>query len=148
MRLFSKVSYEVHNERVVKPSRKTAFSAGYDFTSPLSVTIDPGGIAHIPTGIKCYMPDCEYLQLAVRSGLARKGLMLTQGVGIIDADYVDNTDNEGNIAFTLINMGLNIIHIECGDRIGQGIFLEYKLTADDANDAKEVRKGGFGSTGS
>ena len=147
MRVFMKVSSEVSNERVVIPQRKTEFSAGYDFTSPITVTIRPGSTQLIRTGIKAYMGDNEYLQLAIRSSLAAKKLACPYGVGIIDADYADNTDNEGNIGFLITNFGREPYLIRCGDRIGQGIFLPYFLTDDDDEYEKATRTGPSGSTG-
>lgn len=147
LRTFLKVSYEATNDLVKEPRRKTESAAGFDFYSPVSVRIPIGGVVHIPTGIKCYMPDNEYLQLSIRSGMATKGIIMAQGVGIIDADYADCEENDGNIGFTLINLSGEPYKVKVGDRIGQGIFLEYKITDDDAKYSKEVRKGGFNSTG-
>lgn len=147
LRQFEKVSYEKENEQVVLPYRKTELAAGYDFTAPYSFSIPSMGIVSVLTGVKCYMNDNEYLQLAVRSGLASQGVILAQGVGIIDADYVDNEKNEGNIGFTLINLSRKPIHIMAGDRVGHGIFVQYALTDNDADTPKEKRKGGWGSTG-
>ena len=65
--------------------------------------------------------------------------------GIIDADYVDNPDNEGEIAFAFMNITKAPVIIEAGDKLGQGIFIKYGVTDDDA--AEGERKGGFGSTG-
>ena len=63
---------------------------------------------------------------------------------IIDADYYNNKDNEGEIFFQIINLSPYAIQIKKGDKIGQGIFLPYDKTDDDA--AEGQRKGGLGST--
>lgn len=63
---------------------------------------------------------------------------------IIDADYYNNKDNEGEIFFQIINLSPYAIQIKKGDKIGQGIFLPYYKTDDDA--AEGTREGGFGST--
>ena len=63
---------------------------------------------------------------------------------IIDKDYVDNPDNEGEIFFQVINLSPFPIKIEAGDIIGQGIIKRYEKTEDDNPGGK--RKGGFGST--
>ena len=63
---------------------------------------------------------------------------------IIDADYYNNKDNEGEIFFQIINLSPYAIQIKKGDKIGQGIFLSYYKTDDDA--AEGQRKGGLGST--
>ena len=99
----------------------------------------------VPTGIKCEMPEDMYLELSVRSSCPLKyWLILANGVGIIDADYYNNPDNEGHIFFQIINLSSFDILLKKGDTIGQGILKKYYLTDDDAATAE--RSGGFGST--
>ena len=99
----------------------------------------------VPTGVKAKMPNDWYLQLSVRSSLPLKHwLILGNGVGIIDADYYNNPDNEGHIYFQIINLLPFDIILKKGDCIGQGVFLQYGTTADDESDG--ARTGGFGST--
>jgi dUTP pyrophosphatase len=71
--------------------------------------------------------------------------MLANGVGIIDADYYNKPDNEGEIFLQLINVSPFDIRIKKGEAIGQGIIKPYLTTEDDA--ACGDRLGGFGSTG-
>lgn len=99
----------------------------------------------VPTGIKCQMADDEYLEISVRSSLPLKHLLtLSNNVGIIDSDYYNNPDNEGEIFFQLINLSPFPILLNKGDKIGQGIIKKYIITEDDAATGK--REGGFGST--
>lgn len=99
----------------------------------------------IPTGIKCEMPEGFYLELSVRSSCPLKHwIILANGVGIIDADYYNNPDNEGHIFFQVINLSPFDIKLQKGDTIGQGILKKYFITDDD--DAQGKRIGGFGST--
>lgn len=99
----------------------------------------------VPTGIKCEMPEDMYLELSVRSSCPLKHwLILANGVGIIDADYYNNSDNEGHIFFQIINLSPFDIILKKGDAIGQGIFKKYYLAEDDTAIAE--RQGGFGST--
>ena len=99
----------------------------------------------VPTGVKAYMPEGMFLQISVRSSCPLKSwLILANGVGIIDADYYNNPDNEGHIFFQIINLSPADIILHKGDKIGQGIFLPYFLTYRDNVDT--VREGGFGST--
>ena len=100
----------------------------------------------VPTGVKAYIPKGQYLQLSVRSSCPLKNwLILANGVGIIDADYYNNPDNEGHIYFQIINLFPEDIVLRKGDKIGQGVFLNYIRTADDT--VIDQRAGGFGSTG-
>lgn len=99
----------------------------------------------VPTGVKCEMPEDFYLELSVRSSCPLKHwLILANGVGIIDADYYNNPDNEGHIYFQIINLSPFDILLKKGDTIGQGIFHKYFIVDDD--DAQGERAGGFGST--
>lgn len=101
----------------------------------------------VSTGLKCYMEDDEFLGVYSRSSGSYKYLLsIANGVGIIDADYVDNPNNEGEIFVQLINLSPFAIEIKKGDKIGQGIFHKYGYVEDDANKDKETRIGGFGST--
>ena len=99
----------------------------------------------VPTGIKCEIPDGFYLELSPRSSCPLKHwLILANSVGIIDADYYNNPDNEGHIYFQFINLSPFGIQLHKGDAIGQGILKKYYVTDDDAADG--FRAGGFGST--
>ena len=99
----------------------------------------------VSTGVKCYLEPGYYLELSVRSSTPLKHwLILANGVGIIDADYADNEDNEGEIFFQLINLSPFPIHLKRGTTIGQGIIKKYEVTDDD--EAEGLRTGGFGST--
>ena len=99
----------------------------------------------VPTGIKCKMANDEYLEISVRSSCPLKHwLILANGVGIIDSDYYNNPDNEGEIFFQIINLSPFPIQLKKGDKIGQGIIKKYIITEDDA--AIGERSGGFGST--
>ena len=99
----------------------------------------------VSTGVKCILPPDAYLELSVRSSTPLKyWLILANGVGIIDADYANNKDNEGEIFFQVINLSPFPIQLKRGDIIGQGIIKKYETTSDDS--AKGLRNGGFGST--
>ena len=99
----------------------------------------------VSTGMKCQLDPGTYLELSVRSSCPLKyWLILANGVGIIDADYYNNPDNEGEIFFQLINLSPYNIELKKGDIIGQGIIKPYLTTEDD--NASGQRMGGFGST--
>ena len=101
----------------------------------------------VPTGIKCQLASDCYLELSVRSSTPLKHwLILANGVGIIDGDYYNNSDNEGHIYFQLINLSPFDIQLKKGDKIGQGIIKKFEVTDDDYKYEKKERAGGFGST--
>ena len=127
------------------PKRGSIHSAGYDIHAYDDYKIEPKQSVLIKTGIKAYMPPDEYLDLRVRSSLGiKRQLMLATGASVIDADYYNNPDNEGEIMVVLYNYGNETQTIEAGERIVQGIFTKYFLIDDD--DTTDQRTGGTGST--
>ena len=102
----------------------------------------------ISTGMKCFLNPDSWLQLSMRSSSPLKyWLMMANGIGVIDADYYDNQDNEGEIFFQIYNLSPFNIQIKKGETIGQGVVLPFRTTFDDALAPKPMaRAGGFGST--
>lgn len=92
------------------------------------------------------MEDYEVLMLFNRSSNPGKGLILANGVGVVDSDYYNNSSNEGNIGFAFFSLNPRKIVIKAGEKIGQGVFMTYLRTNDDSTEA--TREGGFGSTDS
>ena len=110
------------------------------------VTLEAGARALLPTGIAIALPDAGYVALLfARSGLGvKKGVCLSNGVGVIDSDY------RGEIRVGLVNLGDEPYTVQPGDRIAQLMIapvlrptLAYVEELDDT--ARGV--GGFGSTG-
>ena len=129
------------------PERSTKKSAGYDFINPETVTLQPKEITYVKTGVKAQFPDDFVLKLYNRSSNPKKlGLVIMNGVGIIDADYYDNPDNEGEIAFAFMNFKDEPVILEEGCKLGQGIFEKY-YTVDNEDEITSERTSGFGSTG-
>lgn len=131
------------------PVRKTAKSAGYDVEAAEDVTIPvfENGCKPtlIHTGLKAYCQDDEWYMLANRSSNpGKKKLVLANGLGIIDADYYCNPDNDGEFMFAYYNIGTEPLEIKKGDVIGQVVFQKF-LVVDNDNASGE-RTGGFGST--
>ena len=135
------------NQTINLPKRKTAKSAGYDFEAAADMTIQPLSLAFVPTGLKAFMGNDEVLHIYARSSLFQnKGLILTNGVGVIDSDYFDNPTNEGHILISLYNLSNQVVSIQKGERIAQGVFAKYLLSSTDGFTSTK-RMGGFGSTG-
>lgn len=129
------------------PSRGTKNAAGYDFINPETVTLEPKQIVYVKTGVKSIFPSNIQLKLYNRSSNPKKkGLVLINGVGIVDADYYNNSDNEGEIAFAFMNIKDESVTIEAGEKLGQGIFERY-YTVTNEEEITTSREGGFGSTG-
>lgn len=137
------------NMGVNMPVRKTKYSAGYDVEAIEDIIIPAFKFGMKPTlvktGLKAYCMDDEYIKLVNRSSNpGKKGLVLANSVGIIDADYYNNLDNDGHFMFAYYNFFTEDILIKKGDVIGQAIFEKF-LTIDN-DDATGERVGGFGST--
>lgn len=140
--LLGKVEYK----ELKLPKRATRHSAGYDFFSPFDFTLAPGQEIKVPTGIKSYMMEDEYLGIYVRSGHGFKfNIRLKNQVGIIDSDYYGNESNEGHIFIAIKNEGQNEFEIKEKDAFAQGIFHKFLLADGDDMDG-ETRVGGFNST--
>ena len=131
-------------EDIPLPKRATKGSAGYDFVSPLEVTVPAGGSALIPTGIRAEMEPGWVLMLFPRSSLGfRHALRLSNTVGVIDSDYAF-AKNEGHIMVKLRNPLSEPVTIGRGERFCQGVFLSYGTAEEEQVTAE--REGGFGST--
>jgi len=123
------------------PARKTAFSAGYDLQAAEDVRVTERQISLVPTGLKAFFPPDEVLLIYLRSSLAVKhGLILANGVGVIDADY------RGHIILPVTSLNGDF-EIKRGMRIAQGIFQKYLTVDGDEIGRGAVRQGRFGSTG-
>lgn len=128
-----------------QPRRATKYSAAYDLYAPFSLTLKPGEIAKIPVGFKIKMPRNEGFFIYSRSSYSLKDVVIPAGVNIIDADYYNNPDNEGDFFIVIKNNGKEKFNIVQGDRIAQGVFQKYYKVKGEKVTAK--RAGGFGSSG-
>ena len=126
------------------PMRATLFSAGYDFVSPVDFTIPAHGVSETIDGqVSIELDPWCVLLVFVRSSWGFKhGVTLVNGTGVIDADFYPNT-----IKFKFRNDSDEDLKVRKGDRIAQGIILQYqKAVGSDALPCS-IREGGIGSTG-
>lgn len=130
------------------PSRATSGSAGMDLYACIdeSVTIAPGGLRLIPTGIAIALPDSNSAAfLYARSGLGVKhGICLANGVGVVDSDY------RGEVCVGLCNVSDKPYTIEPNERIAQMVIAPViipEIEETDELDDTQRGEGGFGSTG-
>lgn len=133
-------------EDIKLPKRSTSESAGYDFYAPYDFVLKPQEITKVPTAIKAYMLTDEFFAVLDKSGIGFKyNIRLCNQFGIIDADYYNNENNEGNIWIAFQNEGTEFWKVNKGDKMAQGIFQKYlKIDSDESNGK---RNGGLGSTG-
>ncbi len=144
------VRFRILDDRAIVPSRGSEQAAGLDLAACLpseepSLTLDPGQIAIVPTGLAIAIPNGYEGQVRPRSGLATKrGLTVPNAPGTIDADY------RGELRVALINLSKEPQTIYHGDRIAQLVIAAVAMcevvVVDDLDET--VRGvGGFGSTG-
>jgi dUTP pyrophosphatase len=127
------------------PARETSGAAGFDLAASADITIPPGGIALVPTGLVIKVPDGYFLGIFARSSTPlKRGLMVANGVGVIDTDYCGPEDE---VKVQVLNVTQAPVHVRRGDRIAQGIFLTYAPPEWDEGDPVGSTRGGFGSTG-
>ena len=101
----------------------------------------------VHTGVKACMEEDEVLEIYTRSSMPKKfGVLLANSVGIIDADYYSNPDNDGEIMFAYYNLRPFDVIIKAGDKVGQGMFKKVLRPTINIRVENEDRKGGFGST--
>jgi dUTP pyrophosphatase len=153
MRKLEKISYEQFKKDIgeysskklyddlIIPARHTKLSAGYDFHAAFDFTLYPGEIIKIPTGIKVIMNPDEFFMIVMRSSVGFKyNVRMCNQIGIIDADYYNNEENEGHMWIAFQNEGKESWIVKKGDRVAQGIFVKYSLV-DNEDDTPSTRKG-------
>jgi dUTP pyrophosphatase len=143
-RFFEKISFEQFKKDVLDdnglyeeyslPRRETKNAAAYDFYALYDYTLKPGETMKIPTGIKVNMEGDDALLLIDRSSMGFKyNVRLCNQVGVIDADYYNNKDNEGHMWIRIQNEGSMDYNVKKGDGMCQGMFVKYLKTDDDEN---------------
>lgn len=137
------------DQNITLPQRSTTHAAGYDIAAAADITVPvfhPGiKPTLIPTGLKAYFPPDECLLLINRSSGPKNHIVLANGIGLVDADYYGNADNDGHFQVLVYNVGDTELHIKKGDRIAQAVFQKF-LKVDDDQVSTDQRTGGFGST--
>jgi dUTP pyrophosphatase len=135
-------------EEIKIPYRKTVGSAGYDIFSPIDVEIPAKGEVLLWTDIKVNMENNLVFEIYIRSSLAiKKNITLKNAVGIIDSDFSNNRDNDGNIGICLVNNSILPFQIKKSDAVAQGIFKQYFTVVEEVKLFSD-RVGGIGSTSS
>lgn len=128
------------------PSYQTAGAAGFDLAASADVTVAPGAIVLIPTGLVVEVPAGHFLGIFARSSTPlKKGLIVANGVGVLDSDYCGPTDE---LKIQVMNVTAQPVTVQQGDRLAQGIVMAYaRVDLEDSDGATAPSRGGFGSTG-
>jgi dUTP pyrophosphatase len=109
------------------------------------MTIQPGAVALVPTGLVMAIPQGHFLGVFARSSTPlKRGLMVANGVGIVDADYCGPADE---IKIEVFNFTAAPVTVRAGDRLAQGVILPFARATWIEAEADAASRGGFGSTG-
>ena len=127
------------------PVRAHDTDAGLDLYVPeeQGVLVRQGAVYTIDLGVRVAIPDGYYGQLVLRSSAGQKGLIIPNGIGVIDSGY------RGNLKLLVAALADPVL-ISAGERICQLIILplpSIDAEAGTVDDATDRGTGGFGSTG-
>jgi len=128
------------------PQYETSGAAGFDLASNVDMTVAPGQVTLVPTGLVIAVPEGHVLGVFARSSTPlKRGLMVANGVGLVDSDYRGPADE---IKIEVVNFTQAPVQIRRGDRLAQGVILSF-VRADwqEQAEATAPTRGGFGSTG-
>lgn len=126
------------------PVRAHEHDAGADLRASEWHFIGSGQFATVPTGVRVSIPEGCFGLLAARSSLCKRGLLMANGVGIIDAGFT------GEIKVPLFNAGNTPSNVLAGERIAQLVVIPCELpTFKLVDELEDTERGddGFGSTG-
>jgi dUTP pyrophosphatase len=135
------------NSNVALPEYQTAGAAGFDLAASEDVSVQPGAVALVPTGLVVETPRGYFLGIFARSSTPlKRGLMVANGVGVVDADYCGQRDE---VKIAVLNFTNAPVDVKAGDRIAQGLFIPVTRAKwqETAADLREGSRGGFGATG-
>ncbi|PJZ53523.1 dUTP diphosphatase [Leptospira adleri] len=143
-----KISVKKIKSKAEIPVLQTTHSAGYDVHACLesNLTLEPGKVVLIPTGLSFAIPSEYHFEIRPRSGFSTKNrILIPNSPGTIDSDY------RGELMIPLLNLGDSPFVVEHGMRIAQLLirktwYAEWELVAE-FSDRTERDAGGFGSTG-
>ena len=129
------------------PTPATGRAAGFDLAASVDIEIPPGGIRLVGTGLVIGVPDGYFLGIFARSSTPlKRGLIVANGVGVIDADYCGPNDE---IKIQVLNVTDAPVKVAKGDRLAQGIVLPCpRIEWDEVTEMAAPTRGGFGTTGS
>ena len=127
------------------PTYATTGSVGFDLICREDTEVAPSRLARIPGNIIVETPPGYMLLLTMRSSTAkRRGLLIPNGVGIIDQDYCGEGDE---LMVSVYNFRDETVSVLRGERIAQGIFVPVARVTWNEVGQMGYGRGGFGSTG-
>jgi dUTP pyrophosphatase len=134
------------DDTISLPTYGTDEAAGFDLAAAHDLIVAPGRIALVRTGLVIEVPTGHFLGIFARSSTPlKRGLIVANGVGVIDSDYSGPNDE---IMIQVLNFTTDLVHVTRGDRLAQGIVLPApRVTWQEVTEIRQVTRGGFGATG-
>ena len=131
---------------VAVPTAATGGAAGFDLAAAGDVEVPPRQIRLIGTGLVIAVPNGYFLGIFARSSTPlKRGLIVANGVGVVDADYCGPGDE---VKVQVLNITDAPVLVRRGDRIAQGIVLPTPtIEWEEVEEMTTPTRGGFGSTG-
>ena len=128
------------------PAYGTDEAAGFDLAAAHDLTVAPRHIALVRTGLVIEVPSGHCLAIFARSSTPlKRGLLVANGVGIVDPDY---SGPEDEVMIQVLNVTDAAVQVRRGDRLAQGIILPApRVRWQEVKEIGDVTRGGFGSTG-
>jgi dUTP pyrophosphatase len=128
------------------PAYATDEAAGFDLAAAHDVMVPPQRIALVRTGLVIEVPSGHCLAIFARSSTPlKRGLLVANGVGIVDPDY---SGPEDEVMIQVLNITGADVHVSRGDRLAQGIILPApRVRWREVEEIRDVTRGGFGVTG-
>ena len=131
---------------VPMPAYATEGAAAFDLAASADVVVPPHAIALVPTGLVVAVPAGHFLAILARSSTPlKRGLMVANGMGVVDSDYCGPADE---VKIQVINVTDLPVRVAAGDRLAQGMVLAApRVTFEEVAATGKASRGGFGSTG-
>jgi dUTP pyrophosphatase len=127
------------------PKYETTGAAGFDLAASVDMTVQPGQVTLVPTGLVIAVPAGHVLGIFARSSTPlKRGLMVANGVGLVDSDYCGPRDE---IKIEVYNFTQQPVAVAKGDRLAQGVIMPFVRAEWQEAGATAPSRGGFGSTG-
>lgn len=139
------VGLHVLSPAVAPPAYQSPGAAAVDLAAAATVVVPPRGLALVPTGLVFAVPAGYFLAIVARSSLPKRGLIVANGLGVLDSDY----RGPGDEAKVLVhNYTEAPVTVAAGDRIAQAFVLGVpEVQFEPFTPEDGTTRGGFGSTG-